>query len=381
VRMWRSWRFWLALVAAATCIGLLEGAQVFAGASAVGRPVTWTRALGATMPSWYVLTALLPFILVVSRYFPLEPGRWMRAVPVHLAAAVMFAFLHILIASWLSDFVLYPGGEFPFDFRTNMSRLLSIYFVVELVTYFAVVGAYHAYDFSNRYREREGQAAQLALKASRLEASLVRANLDALRMQLNPHFLFNTLNAIAVMALKGEKHGVVRMLTLLSDLLRLSLEQKEQVVSLREELGFLDHYLEIEQVRFKDRLTVERDIEPETLDAEVPTLLLQPLVENAIRHGVSRRAGPGTVRVEATIADGEVLQLRVMDTGPGFGNVRSSDGTGVGIANTRARLDQLYGTRHDLELSNRAEGGACVTVRLPLRIFSGELVEEPLRTA
>ncbi|HSJ10689.1 MAG TPA: histidine kinase, partial [Longimicrobiales bacterium] len=229
--------------------------------------------------------------------------------------------------------------------------------------------------------EREGQAAQLALKASRLEASLVRANLDALRMQLNPHFLFNTLNAIAVMALKGEKHGVVRMLTLLSDLLRLSLEQKEQVVSLREELGFLDHYLEIEQVRFKDRLTVERDIEPETLDAEVPTLLLQPLVENAIRHGVSRRAGPGTVRVEATIDDGEVLQLRVMDTGPGFGNVRSSDGTGVGIANTRARLDQLYGNRHDLELCNRAEGGACVTVRLPLRIFSGELVEEPLRTA
>jgi sensor histidine kinase YesM len=234
--------------------------------------------------------------------------------------------------------------------------------------------------YSRRYRERESDTAQLALRASRLEASLSRANLDSLRMQLNPHFLFNTLNAISVMAMKGERQGVVRMLTLLSDLLRLSLDHKQQVVSLREELEILDRYLEIEYVRFRDRLILERDIDPEALDAEVPSLLLQPLVENAIRHGISRRPGPGVVRVEAEVR-GDVVELRVLDTGPGVGGVPAREGTGVGLANTRARLEQLYGSRQELTLATRAEGGACVTVRLPLRYYTGEPLEEALRSA
>src|SRR5690606_3583040 len=211
------------------------------------------------------------------------------------------------------DYVLYDGTDVP-TFRANLSRLLGFYFMIELVTYFAMVGAYYAYEYARRYRGREREAAQLALKASRLEASLTRANLDSLRMQLNPHFLFNTLNAISVMAMKGERQGVVRMLTLLGDLLRLSLDHKQQVVSLREELEILDRYLEIEQVRFRDRLSLERDVDPEALDAEVPSLLLQPLVENAIRHGISRRPGPGVVRVEGRI-DGDTVELRVLDTG------------------------------------------------------------------
>ncbi|HEX6134116.1 MAG TPA: histidine kinase [Longimicrobiales bacterium] len=377
----RKWKFWLALLGVATLVGLLEGAQVYTGASAMGRPVPWSRALGSTMPSWYVLVALLPGIFLLSRRFPFEPGRWQGRLPIHLAAAVVFAVLHITLASWISDYVLYEGGEMPFNFRTNLSRLLTIYFVIELVTYFAVVGAYHAYDYARRYREREYETAQLALKASRLEASLSRANLDSLRMQLNPHFLFNTLNAISVMAMKGERQGVVRMLSLLSDLLRLSLDHRQQVVSLREELEILDRYLEIEHVRFRDRLNLEREIDPEALDAEVPSLLLQPLVENALRHGIARRAGPGLVRVEARIVDGEAIELRVLDTGPGPEAAPSSHGTGVGLANTRARLEQLYGDRHELTLTTRPEGGACVTVRLPLRYYTGESLSAPLRRA
>jgi two-component system, LytTR family, sensor kinase len=378
--IWRKWKFWLALALAATVIGLLEGAQAYAGASAMRRSVTWSRAFGSTMPSWYVLLALLPGILWMSRRFPFEPGRWQRAVPLHLTAAILFAFLHIGTASWLSDYVLYTGGEPPWDFRMNLARLFSVYFVVELVTYFGIVGAHHAYEYGRRYRERERETAQLELKTSRLEASLTRANLDSLRMQLNPHFLFNTLNAISVMAMKGERQGVVRMLTLLSDLLRLSLDHKQQVVSLREELEILDRYLEIEHVRFKDRLTLERQVDPEALDAEVPSLLLQPLVENAIRHGIARRPGPGTVRVEAGIVGGDHVELRVLDSGPGVDATPSRDGTGVGLANTRARLEQLYGAQQELTLTTRPEGGACVTVRLPLRIFTGELME-PLRSA
>jgi two-component system, LytTR family, sensor kinase len=377
--IWKSWKFWLALLGISTLVGLLEGAQVYAGATAMGRPVPWSRALGSTMPSWYVLLALVPGILWVSRRFPFEKGRALGSGAVHALAAVAFAFLHITMASWLSDFVLYTGPEPMWTFGMNLSRLLTIYFVVELFTYFALVGAYHAYEYARRFNERESEAAQLALKATRLEASLARANLDSLRMQLNPHFLFNTLNAISVLAMKGERQGVVRMLTLLSDLLRVTLENRQQVVTLRQELDFLDRYLEIEQIRFRDRLNIERDVDPDTLSAEVPSLVLQPLVENAIGHGVTRRAGPGTIRIEAAIVDHEVLQLRVLDTGPGFGSAPASRRTGVGLANTRARLEQLYGRRQELGLSNRPEGGACVTVTLPLRLFSSDGAEEAMR--
>jgi len=367
--IWRKWKLWLSVLATATLIGLLESAQFYTGSNAAGvePPVSWTHALGSTMPSWYILAALLPLILWFSRRFPLEPGRWRRTLPVHLVFAVLFAVVHITAASYLS-FALQPQGEW--DFRRTLSGVLSLFFVVELVTYFAVVGAYHAFDYARRYRERESAAAQLALKASRLEASLARANLETLRMQLNPHFLFNTLNAISVLALKGERQSVVRMLSLLSDLLRLTLEQQQQVVPLREELDLLERYLQIEQVRFRDRLTVEHDIAAHALDAEVPSLLLQPLVENAIRHGISRSAGPGYVRIEARTEDG-TLELRVLDTGPGFATHASTSRTGVGLVNTRARLEQLYGTDHELELSNRVSGGASVTVRLPLRLCNG----------
>jgi two-component system, LytTR family, sensor kinase len=374
--IWKSAKFWLALFGVATLLGLVEGAQVYAGATAMGRAVPWARALGSTMPSWYVLLALLPGILWVSRRFPLEPGRFIRSAAVHVVAAVAFAILHISIASWLSDFVLYKGPEPMWTFGMNLSRLLTIYFVIELFTYFALVGAYHAYDYGRRFNEREQEAAQLALKATRLEASLARANLDSLRMQLNPHFLFNALNAISVLAMKGERQGVVRMLALLSDLLRVTLENDQQVVPLRQELEFLDRYLEIEQVRFRDRLTLEREIEPDALAAEVPSLLLQPLVENAICHGITQRAGPGTVRIEARIVDDEVLELRVLDTGPGFGDTPSRGRTGVGLANSRARLEQLHGSRQELVLCNRPEGGACVTVRLPLRLFTSDTADD-----
>jgi sensor histidine kinase YesM len=221
------------------------------------------------------------------------------------------------------------------------------------------------------FRERERVAAQLALKASRLEGSLTRANLESLRMQLNPHFLFNTLNAISVMALKGERHGVVRTLTLLSDLLRVSLENNAQVVPLRDEIAFLERYLEIEEIRFKDRLTVRMELSPATLDAEVPTLLLQPLVENAIKHGISRKPGVGEIVVRSFVKSSKLV-LEVSDTGPGFKQAIDSSRTGIGLANTRARLEQLYGADQALVLENAPAGGALVHVHLPFRVCSAD---------
>jgi two-component system, LytTR family, sensor kinase len=375
--IWRKWKFWLAVLATATLIGLLEGAQFYTGSAASDAPVSWVYAVSSTLPSWYVMVTLLPIVIWLSRRFPLDPSRWRRALWVHLVAAVVFAVVHITASSWLSYMLLPPAAEsweLSAEFPRIFSGALSLFFVVDLFTYFALVGTYHAYDYARRYRERESAAAQLALKASRLEASLARANLETLRVQLNPHFLFNTLNAISVLAMKGERQSVVRMLTLLSELLRDTLEQKLQVVPLREDLELLERYLEIEQVRFRDRLTVERDIAPDVLDAEVPSLMLQPLVENALRHGIARMATAGYVRIEAFAVDG-TLELRVIDSGPGFTQDLSTARAGVGLANTRARLEQLYGSEHELELRNRPGGGAAVTVRLPLRLCSGAVLD------
>jgi sensor histidine kinase YesM len=235
------------------------------------------------------------------------------------------------------------------------------------------VGAFYAIDYQKKYSAHERAVAELALKTSRLEGSLARANLEALRMQLNPHFLFNTLNAISVLALKGERQNVVRMLTRLSDLLRLALENAHQVVTLEEDLAFLQPYLEIEQVRFRDRLQVVTDVPPETLDAEVPSLLLQPLVENAVRHGIAQRTAPGLVEIRAFTADGRLV-LEVRDSGPGFPADHAAVGerTGVGLANTRARLEQLYGADYRLETVNAPGGGAIVRVVIPFRQYEGD---------
>jgi sensor histidine kinase YesM len=244
-----------------------------------------------------------------------------------------------------------------------------------MLFYGSIVGVYHAIEYAHRLRERERVAAVLALKTSRLEAGLARANLEALRMQINPHFLFNTLNAISVLALKGEKHTVVRTLTLLSDLLRISLEHSEQLVPLRDEVSFLERYLEIEQTRFRDRLSVRILVPEELLDAEVPSLVLQPLVENAIRHGIAKKPGAGRIEVSAR-AVGDRLELVVQDNGPGIHESPERAGMGIGMANTRARLEQLYAGEQLLELENAPEGGARVRMVLPLRLSVAEVVEE-----
>ncbi|HSJ14441.1 MAG TPA: sensor histidine kinase [Longimicrobiales bacterium] len=369
----RSWRLWLSVLAGCTVLGLLEGTQVHIGFAAAGRPAEWGHAFASTMPWWYVLAALLPAVLWLSRRFALEGSRWRRNTLVHVTAGIVFAGVHLVVSSYISQQLTYGGGSR--DFAAYLSRLLGIYFIVEIIFYWAIVGVDHAIDYAHRLRERERAAAQLALKASRLEAGLARANLESLRMQINPHFLFNTLNAISVLALKGEKHTVVRTLALLSDLLRISLEHPEQLVPLRDEISFLQRYLEIEQTRFKDRLTVRLQVPDELLDAEVPSLVLQPLVENAIRHGIAQKPGAGRIDISATARAGR-LELVVQDNGAGLRPVSEDGGMGIGLANTRARLEQLYGDEYEMVLENAPEGGARTCVCLPLRMSVAEPVDE-----
>jgi LytS/YehU family sensor histidine kinase len=222
--------------------------------------------------------------------------------------------------------------------------------------YFALVGIEHGLAYMAQAHERETQAA-------RLTAQLAEARLGALRMQLNPHFLFNSLNAITVLVRDQNTAAASRMLELLSDVLRLVLRaESSPEARLSAELHFLERYLAIEQVRFSDRLQTRVEVDEATRRAAVPQFILQPLVENALRHGISRRMEAGLLIITAR-RDGDTLVLTVRDNGPGFGPVAQA--TGVGLVNTRARLAALYGDRGSLEIANAAGGGAVVTIRLP----------------
>jgi len=227
-----------------------------------------------------------------------------------------------------------------------------------LLIYWVIVAVSHAFDYYRKYRERE-------LRASELEKHLAQAKLQALQMQLNPHFLFNTLHSISSLMHK-DVEAADRMIARLSDLLRAALEGAgTQQVTLRQELDLLQLYLAIEQVRFGSRLTVKMNIAPDTLGAQVPNLILQPLVENAIRHGIEPRARLGCIELQAHRQDG-ALALVVSDDGAGLGeNGRIKEG--VGLSNTRARLRELYGTAHRFELLRGQEGGVRVELSIPFR--------------
>ncbi|MDQ3323690.1 MAG: histidine kinase [Acidobacteriota bacterium] len=226
------------------------------------------------------------------------------------------------------------------------------------MTYAAIVGISHAAFYYRRYHERSAQ--------------LARAHLQTLQMQLQPHFLFNTLNTISELVHR-DPQAADRTIARLGDLLRLALETEHlPEVSLRQELEFLGKYLEIEKTRFHDRLTVDFAVEAETLDACLPSMILQPLLENALRHGIATRPGAGIIGIRAERFDG-MLQLKISDNGGGIadagaGNLRE----GIGLSNTRARLRQLYGTRQTLILHNSESGGLEVILQIPFRAKPGE---------
>jgi two-component system, LytTR family, sensor kinase len=361
------------LVAGATVLGLLESLQLVIGSQLMGRPLGVARSMASTMPSWYVYAALVPPTWWVAARFRIERGRVLSALLGLLPYGVLYAVVGITSAYVISDVVFnwwVLGVPLPLPFLQGLVRFLSIYFMVSAVHYFATLGAYYVYEYRRRAELERSAMSALATTAARLEASLARAKLETLRMQLNPHFLFNTLNSISVLAMKGERQRVVTMLARLSELLRMSLDNTQSEVRLADEVRVLGHYIEIEKVRFADRLTVDLDVEATALDALVPSMILQPLVENALRHGVGGKPGPGRVMIDAAIRDG-ALVIGVHDTGPGFQRVSAQAGTGVGLANTRARLVQLYGDNATLMCATRTGGGATVRIELPARYAEG----------
>ena len=317
--------------------------------------LSFVVALSNHVPPWMYWALVTPLILRLSGRFRLERDTWPSSLAIHLMVNVVLSSIHLV------GFVFWMRATSTLPFVVNNPLSVVMYKLViknvhiELLTYWGVVAAAHAIDYHRQFRERAVTAAQLATQ-------LAQAQLEALKMQLHPHFLFNTLNAIAVLVRKQDTQGSIRMLMGLSDLLRLALETGDrQLVPLKQELDFAQRYLDIERVRFQDRMSVTTEIAPETLGATVPNLMLQPLVENAIRHGISARSEPGTIEIRAS-REGDRLVLVVRDDGNGL---RDGWRPGVGMSNVRARLAQLYPGRHRLELVKDERGGTRVTVEIP----------------
>jgi sensor histidine kinase YesM len=337
-------------------------AQAYVVNMRAGRPISVVYALVNDMVYAGLWAMLTPVILWYARKFPLTKANLRRTIPIHLcmsiAIAVAHKFIHTLIV------VLYrvqaDGFTFSWDYQVN--ALLS-YFDYGVPLYWILILLNYAFDYYNRYKEHE-------LKAAQLESQLAQAQLQALKMQLQPHFLFNTLNAIVVLIQKDPELAR-RTVGRLSELLRYTLDNVgSQEVSLREELDFLERYLQIEQTRFGDRLKVKLNVSDETREATVPNMILQPLVENAIKHGIARRRGDAVIEVSA-LREENRLRMSVRDNGVGVTH-NDERREGIGLASTRARLRELYGDQQHFELFCSKEGGAEATVIIPFRLRNGK---------
>jgi two-component system, LytTR family, sensor kinase len=341
-----------------TFIGLVFTAQFYFASYRSERPMPFADAVYMQMIWAYLFALATPLVLWMVGRIPMERENWRKAllhIPISIVLGVLLTALgRVLI--WLRWG--WPYAK-PLTFESvvrfviaNFTEAIGIYMLIALT----------GYAFSYYRRFREGQ-----VKTLQLEAQLSQAQLHALKMQLHPHFLFNTLHSISAL-LNKDADAARKMITRLGDFLRLTLENSgSQEVTLRQEMEFLSCYLEIERIRFQDRLVTNVDVAQQTLDAKVPNLILQPIVENAIRHGIAPRSTRGLIEIEAKQRNGR-LRIQVRDNGPGLSAHRTSENVfkkGLGLANTETRLEQLYGSAQSFKLSNNPEGGLVVTLEIP----------------
>ena len=355
----RASPYWLLVAVVCLVPAVLDAFKSYINSKLYGNGATdWGDVIFAGS-EWLFLGALMPITYILGRRYPLLQRRdsIVRMTAIHAAGAIVlcvgWATLGVLLGLLLKR---YPAqGNLPSAYISWI--LTSLPWSVFM--YFTMLGCIYAFTYYAEARERETQQA-------RLRAQLAEAKLGALRMQLHPHFLFNSLNAITVLIRDHNTRDASRMLELLSSLLRQVLQSEtRQEITLNEELRFVEQYLAIEQVRFSDRLQVKWSIDPQVLDALVPGFILQPLVENAVRHGVAKRSKAGTIEVWARTEDSDRLVLGVEDNGPGYQPESATEG--VGLANTRARLETLFGDAGQLELLPAEGGGTMALLRFPLR--------------
>jgi signal transduction histidine kinase len=351
------------ILAVATVLGFFSAFVAFNFVATFGDPsrprAPFPFFLLLNLNYWYSWAAITPAILWLARRFPLDLATWKRSVPVHIGGVVVATLAHITLVVSGRWAIYTAWGMAPGTLEREAQRMVFLNFDFEMMTYWTIVGLSHALRYFSESQDR-------ALRASRLETRRMEAQLQTLQRQLQPHFLFNTLNSVGAL-MHRDVDAADAMLARLGDLLRLSFENVGvQEVALSQELDFLQKYLGIEQARFQERLSASFEVAPDTLDCLVPNLLLQPLVENAIKHGIGPRVGPGHVMVRA-VRTGDMLELEVRDDGVGVPQERVHElAQGVGLTNTRSRLAHLYGTRHRFAISAPPGGGLSVVIGIPL---------------
>jgi signal transduction histidine kinase len=351
---------WPLVVFVATLLGLVSSTLAWQFTISLGRPAgTWRSLLILNCTYWYVWALFTPAIVSLSQRFRLEREGLLWAALVHLPSVAIFSLGHIAAMEGVRWWLITAEGRY-FDWWVQVRRSALQNFDWEMMTYWAIVGVSHSVLYYRESRER-------ALRAAQLETKLVEAHLQRLQQQLHPHFLFNTLHAISTL-MHRDVEEADRTLMRLSDLLRLTLDNLgQQEITLKSELDFVTKYLQIEETRFTDRLVSRFDVRPEALDALVPNMLLQPLVENAIKHGIARKTGPGHIDVTAR-REGDKLWMEVRDDGVGLTETALvALQKGIGVSTTRARLQHLYGADYRFEF-HRQPGGLAVVVVIPWRV-------------
>ena len=368
-RKFPPWAFYLLVW---TLVGLIFLAQNVTRRYYYGEPYLW-QDLRYWVVNIYLAVLFTPLAVWAGKRWPLQ-APWTRVLLLHFGLGLVWAGCKLTLEALihLGWYAIWPVDP-PMTARLEFSMVFLFGLHMTLVAYWVVLSIQAAIRNHQLAQQRAQEALRSDLRASQLETQMAQARLGALKAQLQPHFLFNTLNAIVVLVRQQKGRQAEETLERFSDLLRAVLADMEaQEVPLSRELEYLRLYLSIEQLRFSDRLRVEIEVEPDLLDAAVPHMALQPIVENSIRHGIGRRANAGRIRIRAE-RRGDSLQVEVQDDGPGFGapdvaGAGDASGLGLGLANTRARLRQLYGDAGELRARDGAEGGAVVTLVLPFHL-------------
>jgi hypothetical protein len=362
-----DWRH-ASLVAAGACaaIGILECAKDYVIVQVQGTERPLLSVLRDQALWWVLWMLLMPGVIRLAQTCRFDRGRWGRSAVIHGVVSIVLSVAHIAVFS-----AAYYAAVGPTSWGPTLGRQIGVFttrhLATDMIIYAGAVSIYYAFEYFTRFRRIALAAAQAESRAARLQLNLAEARIHALRMELNPHFLFNALNAVAGLVRRREPDAAVDMLARLGDLLRTTLDREMPAeVPLTDELAFLGRFVDIELVRFGDRLRVSWDIEADVRTALVPPLILQPLVENALRHGIARRPGTALLRISAR-RSGLHLELAVRDTGDGLA---TGDGRaprdGIGLSNTRARLAELYGPDvASLEVADVPGGGVRARVMIP----------------
>jgi len=341
-----------------TAVGAFLISQRYLFALSVGARFNLFSSAVANFPSVWLWAAITPLIVEFSRRFPLPGNAWRRHLLFHFLLSLVFALADVSLDSLLSWWIPSAGARLSFVARFWNKSFINVF------SYAAVAAVAHALQYSRQLSERKARTAEL-------EKEVLRAHLTALQMQLRPHFLFNALNSVVSLIRSQQGAQAIRALTRLADLLRFVLKRDgAQLVRLREEMELVDRYLRVEQTRFENRLETKLHVDPELLDALVPSLVLQPLVENAVHHGIDTTQSVGRVDVEVK-RDADMLRILVRNSGAALDLAASGPAAdGIGLGNTRARLRYLYGDRHRLELRAAEGGGALAELAIPLQTIA-----------